>query len=74
MIEIEKAVPIPPKCNVKTKYPCAAMEIGDSFFVPMEDKKRNAFCSSISLRVRSLRPKVFTARAVAGGVRVWRVE
>lgn len=79
-IKVEKGIPMPPRGS-RTQYPWADMSVGDSFFVPCEGDalKVKKFGSSIATSGRAwLRrngvPEARTAhRAVAGGVRVWRV-
>lgn len=79
MYAIEKNVAIPTieRPNRKTgayKYPFAWMEVGDSFFVPINrEKELKSVASSCSLYGKKLSRK-FTVRSVRGGVRVWRVE
>lgn len=79
MYSIEKNVAIPTieRPNRKTgayKYPFAKMEVGDSFFVPINrEKELKSVASSSSLYGSKLGRK-FTTRKVVGGVRVWRIE
>lgn len=79
MYPIEKNVAIPTieRPNRKTgayKYPFAKMEVGDSFFVPINrEKEMKSVASSCSLYGKKFSRR-FTARTVHGGVRVWRIE
>lgn len=70
MIQIDKAVPLPPPTKRYPKYPWAEMRAGDSFAVDNADWA--------SVRVQASRRKethgeIYTCRMVKGGVRVWRV-
>jgi hypothetical protein len=78
--KIEKNVPMPVSTTGRreSRYPFAAMEVGDSFFEPRPegfDEKRHA-SRMVSACGSWGRPRgvCFTVRNVEGGVRVWRVE
>jgi len=72
--KIEKGVPLPPKGtgrkNGTYKYPFRDMEVGDSFFVPITDRKQ--WFSTAAMK--ALPGWKFAQRKVTGGIRVWRVE
>lgn len=69
-IKIDKGIPAPDRS--RAKYPLAAMELGDSFFVP---GKTAALVGASFARHA---PKKFAARGVTEngvkGVRVWRIK
>jgi hypothetical protein len=72
MLKIEKKVPLPVlRKKGPTKFPWLEMQVGDSFFVP-EGNLVNL--RSNASRASGVYQKTFTARAVEGGVRVWRVK
>ncbi len=76
-IKIEKNIPIP---VTEIKYPFDKMDIGDSFFIPEDDKKVRL---KIQCAVRSYfniyRKKTkatmkIISKSLENGVRVWRIE
>jgi hypothetical protein len=73
MIKIDKnvAIPIIERGGV-AKYPWNKMEIGDSFFI--EGAKTTTSITSAASPYGKRHNKKFTARAVDGGVRIWRIE
>jgi len=76
MYQIEKDIPIPSishKNRPSTIYPLKQMEIGDSFFVPDNDKgKKSTVRSAVLVIAKRIGIKIVT-RKVEGGLRVWRV-
>lgn len=84
MYEIERGVPLPPRANLAghTKYPFGEMEIGDSFFIPIDTidgKKPSDSVSSAAYVFGKRNNKKFTTRQVREegtikGYRVWRVQ
>jgi len=80
---IEKGIAIPPGWNSFTKkplkYPLNEMAVGDSFFIPIENKARtehvrmDVFAEITKLKKDGIVVKVST-RSVEGGMRVWRVK
>lgn len=76
-ILVEKGVPIPKskrgrEAKGSSKYPFAAMGVGDSFFV--KGAKMRSFCPYIGVwRRRNDPSRKFSCRSVDGGIRVWRV-
>lgn len=76
-LEIEKGIPTPdPKVKRagipnKYRYPYRDMEVGDSFLVPGALVSEIASVRSYAAQTTGYR---FAARAVEGGVRVWRVK
>lgn len=73
MLKIERDIPVPETRGRHAKYPFNEMEIGDSFFVPADDRPIPILQRSIIASAHKLESK-FVTRAVDGGVRVWRVE
>ena len=72
MYTIEKNIPFVRTAKYKpSKYPCAIMKVGESFFV--EKGKIETISSSIFRYNRILAPNKFAVRAFKNGVRVWRV-
>lgn len=76
---IDKNVPVPASTAGRgPTYPFAAMQIGDSFFVPATGeavKKRAAGLSrAASAHAKKNEGRKYTTRKVeGGGVRVWRI-
>lgn len=76
MFKVEKGIPIP-KPEWKDEFPFSAMEIGDSFFVPVEPGRiRENERSRISAHARRFFNGVrhVTIRTQSDGLRVWRVK
>lgn len=79
MYKIDKEVPIPIPTN-KKKYPFSSMEIGDSFFVIVEDENRliptrNSILGSS--RVSRYKDRKYTTKIYHGekrGIRCWRIR
>lgn len=77
-IKIEKNIP-PPFGGGRTKYPFSEMQVGDSFFIPCSDAAmrqtvNNLIVSAKGWSSRNNNSAKFTARAVEGGARVWRLQ
>ena len=72
MYEIEKNVPV----STRKKYPVSDLEIGDSFFVPMQDLPSESSTSVKAVVKRFARQskRKFKTRKTEEGIRVWRVE
>lgn len=71
MLEIDKGIPRPASLRA-AKYPWAALEIGDSFFVPSVNGATHNVASVASWAGKR-HGKKFSSRTVDGGVRVWRI-
>jgi hypothetical protein len=69
--KIEKNVPIAPR-RLKTRYPYAILEIGDSFFVPKNTPSQMAGSRQWAQFREPM--KVFTLRREGDGCRVWRIQ
>ena len=72
---IEKNISI--KLRVKNpRYPFDIMELGDSFFVPVENEHRTALSARLRMcaYANGKRSGMFSIRRVDGGVRCWRVK
>lgn len=73
-VKIDKNVPAPPRINAHSKYPWAAMEVGDSFFTTASQSGM----SSLIAQQGSKRGWKFTMRGLTEngikGYRVWRTE
>ena len=72
MLEIEKGISFKSPGQGIKKYPWDEMDVGDSFFIPEAGKSHNF--NSQCLTASKTYGKVFKARRVEGGMRVWRVE
>jgi hypothetical protein len=72
MYKIENNLP-PPGGPVgrPVKYPFQLLNVGQSFFVPLGDRKTISVCAS---RVGGRLQRQFAVRQVEGGVRAWRVK
>jgi len=70
MFEIQNNIPVPEITRKRNnKYPWHAMQVGDSFFVAnLTTKGFAGTCYSAGKRSG----QKFTARAVDGGIRIWR--
>ena len=69
-IEIEKGIPMPTVHGEgRSKYPIAAMQVGDSFFIP----GKNFRVSTLTKQYRD-KDWGFTSRAENGGMRIWRYK
>lgn len=80
-IKIDSNIPMPMKKRRGfNSYPFHEMKVGDSFFVPLkEGKKQHSLICQISTSARlysmaSGKGWRFTTRSVEGGCRVWRVN
>jgi hypothetical protein len=73
---LEQGVPIPEACR-RTRnrclFPFAKMEVGQSFFVPLE-QAWTLSTSASQFQRKHPGHRRFTTRMVEGGVRCWRVE
>lgn len=83
MYGIEKGIEMPAHTSRRRRYPFTDMEVGDSFFVPLDGRKAENLASSISGSARSGRAarangRRYVTRTVVEngvkGVRCWRVE
>jgi TusA-related sulfurtransferase len=75
MFTIESNVPIPANVKeVRTKYPLEQLKPGESFYVKLEDPKKNKnLRSSMAVRAKKLGITIVTY-ADESGVRVWRTR
>jgi hypothetical protein len=73
MYTVDKSVPIP-KIRQGTVYPFAEMEVGDSFFVPVQEPSKASSIRACASAYGKKNNVVFSCKQVEGGVRVWRVE
>ena len=83
MIKIDKGIEITEKFFRKGKapiYPFRFMQVGDSFFVPLEGRKIRKLTSSImgSARSKRMAGVKFSVRSViendVKGIRCWRIK
>lgn len=79
--KVDKKVPIPEQKTYggnRTKYPWAAMGIGDSFFkdctTDNRERIRNQMQSVVRSRMAFHKDEKYVLRGVEGGFRVWRVK
>lgn len=77
--KVEKGIEIP-KAKTRNKYPVGTMEVGDSFFTPLENKSSQRVQTALIQYTKSNRfvGMTFTTRVVEEngirGVRLWRVS
>jgi hypothetical protein len=68
--QIEEGVPFPGSASGRPSiYPVRELEVGQSFFVPLGDRK---VLSVVCSRIKKLTGRDYTVRRVEGGIRVWR--
>lgn len=72
MYKVEKNVPIPTDSRA-AKYPFGGMQVGDSFFVPVEDATYTSVAGSAYGYARRHGMKMSVAKEDTG-TRVWRTE
>ena len=72
MYKIEKNIPVAKLKTSKPKYPFAEMEVGDSFFVKGNDKKKQSVAVAVHYYKVSNQDKKFCTRTNEEGIRVWR--
>lgn len=76
MYEIEKGIKLPEPIipgRPASKYPWRKMNIGDSFFVPVNEVKLSSLYTMAS-HAGGYHNKKFTVRKVTDGFRVWRTK
>ncbi len=81
MYKIEKNIEKPASCN-EGMYPFSTMEVGDSFFAPLNRRMPNQLQNSIlgSARLSRFADKKFTTRIIKSekmetiGIRCWRIK
>jgi hypothetical protein len=72
MYAIEDDVPPPGGTPGRpVKYPFLSLNVGQSFFVPLGDRRTISVCAS---RVGGRLKRQFVVRQVEGGVRAWRLK
>lgn len=75
-IRNDRPLPAPTGGRGNRVYPLAEMEVGHSFFVPLEGRKAAAVQGSIIRAAKGLAPRVFTTRRLTedgvDGVGCWR--
>ena len=75
-IRNDRPLPAPTGGRGHRVYPLAEMEVGSSFFVPLEGRKAAAVQGSIIRAAKGLAPRVFTTRRLTedgvDGVGCWR--
>jgi len=69
--KIEKGIPLP-KAGRQTKWPFVDMAVGDSVFIEGQGSDGNAYAAARKLKKRYGRE--FIAKAINGGVRIWRIK
>ena len=76
-IEVQKNIPIPaPKCGPGWRYPFDQMGVGDSFFVPADERPIRNVIGAVKASARWRGLKVAVRRLTeegAAGIRVWLV-
>lgn len=75
---LEYDVPIPPKQDVKRRYPFKALtKKGMSFMVPCDPMDLRKLWNSLTRSAAWASTKTgwkFTMRQILGGIRVWRIQ
>lgn len=71
MYKIEKGIPVG-VVSTKNKYPFDQMEVGDSFYVKGDQKKKVAVGVAVTYYKKFHANKKFTCRTSSEGIRVWR--
>jgi hypothetical protein len=69
---IEKQIPLP-KRHQPSKYPWKQMEVGDSFFVATDTKRKAIQFGAMASDTGKRLGCKFATRQVDGGIRIWRV-
>lgn len=78
MIQIDKGIQMPAR-KTRTEYPFAAMQVGDSFAVPVgEDQNaatvaRRLYTAANLYMKRANNGTKYAVRTMDGSVRVWRI-
>lgn len=77
--KIEKNIPIVRARKAFTRFPLDEMEVGDSFYIPLSDQKKESAMASIYSAAnsfnRSHKAKIkVSTRSEADGLRVWRIK
>lgn len=77
MYQVDSNVEVPQAKGKRNAYPFKSLEIGDSFFIPVEkiditksQRKMSAICVTTGKR----HGKKFVTRRVDGGLRIFRIE
>jgi hypothetical protein len=72
MIQIDTDVPLSRRSTRQSKYPFAAMDIGDSFFTEIKPSSLRGAAVAFSKRHD---PRIkFAVRAEDNGARIWRTK
>ena len=74
-MQIEDDIPQPAPSHRGVMYPFGRMNVGQSVFFA-DEPKGTASKPAIAARMaqhQSKKQKMFTARRIAGGVRIWRI-
>lgn len=81
MLGIEKGIEVPSPRNGRyrphTRYPFVEMEVGESFFVPLEKELPvwlRSHVQNAAYRYGKKMNRIFVVRAIDGGFRCWRAE
>lgn len=79
-VQIEKNIPIPEPKKRKCKYPFNEMEVGDSFFYPIENNlstnemQMRLVNASCSFNRKNGNTYKFRSTQLKNGVRIWRIK
>ena len=69
--KIEKNIPVPKNLSLKGLYPFPAMEVGDSFIVPVGCVPAVRGAATVYGKRHNVK---FTCRKTSNGGRVWRIK
>ncbi len=72
MIPIDKNIPAPKTRSKRDKYPWKGMDIGDSFFVPIDQAPKTFI--TVCYIAGKMHDRKFSCRKEEAGYRVWRVS
>ena len=72
MFQIEKNIPLPTTNSARSKYPFAAMELYDSFAVPVETKAQVNSIRACASAFGKRTGRTFVVKFHGDEVRVWR--
>lgn len=78
MFDVEKNVPLPTSTRGRYQFPLTAMDIGDSFLVPLDDANEKSI-SSIRQSLHNAKKRTgmsmkLVTSVTPDGLRVWRTE
>lgn len=75
-VRIQPDIPIPEKGIKRSKYPLRELKVGDSIFVPCDDKYQHTVRSTVYSHAKRIGINVTLRRCFedAWGLRIWREQ